>query len=105
MDEVLQELRALNSRFDSFEGRMNARLDAIDNTLDQLMALVVASHEDILENRTEIRSLRNLVEENSEAIQRIEGKFEMKIAQIETNSHEIDRLRVAFNAKFPGYME
>ena len=105
MDEVLQELRALNSRFDSCEGRMNARLDAIDNTLDQLMALVVASHEDILENRTEIRSLRNLVEENSEAIQRIEGKFEMKIAQIETNSHEIDRLRVAFNAKFPGYME
>ena len=105
MDEVLQELRALNARFDAFEAHINNRLDNIDNTLNQLMALVEANHEDVLENRAHIQSLRELVDANSEALHRIEGKFQLKIQQIEDNSHEIERLTEAFNAKFPGYLE
>ena len=105
MDEVLQELRALNARFEAFEVHMNKRLDAIDGTLSQLMALVVANNEDIMENRQEIKSLRELVEANSEAIERIESRFTQKISQIDSNSHDIQRLLNAFNAKYPGYLE
>lgn len=105
MDEVLQELRALNARFEAFETHVNGRLDAVDETLRQLMIMVAANHEDIMANRSEIQSLRELVEANSEAIHRMEGKFSLKISQIDSNSHDIQRLLEAFDAKFPGYME
>lgn len=105
MDEVLQEIRALNARFDAFEDGINTRLDAIDSKLKELMALVVANHDEIRANRTEIQSLRELVNVNSKALQRIESKFQMKIDQIETNAHEIERLSEAFKAKFPGFLE
>lgn len=105
MDEVLQELRALNARFDAYETNVNGRLDAIDKKLNELMSLVVANHEDILENRNEIRTLRELVDANSDALQRIESNLRLRAEQIESNSHEIERLTEAFNAKFPGYLE
>ena len=65
------------------------------------MALVVANNEDIMENRQEIKSLRELVEANSEAIERIESRFTQKISQIDSSSHDIQRLLDAFNAKYP----
>ena len=105
MEEILQELRALHAKFDAFEDSVNGRLDDIDNKLNELMALVVANHDDILENRKEIQSLRVLVDANSESLHRIESKFQLKMQQIEANSHEIERLTDAFNAKFPGYLE
>lgn len=105
MDEVLQELRALNARFDAFEEHINSRLDSIDSELTKLMVLVVANHDDIMGNRDAIQNLRSLVEANSEAIERIESRFTRKISQIDSNSHDIQRLLEAFNSKYPGYLE
>ena len=105
MDEILQELRALNARFEALEVHINGRLDAIDRMLNQLLVMVEANNEEIIANRAAIQGLRELVESNSEAVQRIESRFALKISQIDSTSHDIQRLLDAFNAKYPGYLE
>ena len=50
------------------------------------MVLVVANHEEIQANRTEIQSVRKylvIATEASDALQRLESKFQLKIEQIE----------------------